>query len=107
MYQICDHGKQDGEPCAKCAEIVRQQEAASPPCYHFQRLSGFGQIKRGDSIVMLDTDRKIKTVTVAEVLNSGTDKEEIITNRRKNHYFITAMYLEGKSWAKDVAIIRK
>jgi hypothetical protein len=33
MYQICDHGKQDGEPCAVCAEIVRQREDASPPCY--------------------------------------------------------------------------
>lgn len=25
MYQICDHGKQDGEPCEACAEIVKQQ----------------------------------------------------------------------------------
>lgn len=25
MYQICDHGKQDGEPCEACAAIVRQQ----------------------------------------------------------------------------------
>lgn len=25
MYQLCKHGKQDGEPCFQCAEIVAAQ----------------------------------------------------------------------------------
>lgn len=24
MYQLCKHGKQDGEPCLECAKIVSQ-----------------------------------------------------------------------------------
>lgn len=30
MYQICRHGKQDGEPCEECRKIVEPQLSARP-----------------------------------------------------------------------------
>lgn len=68
------------------------------------RLTGFGQIKAGDVISLVMAGRRICT-SAKEVLNAGTRKEEIVYNRKKNHYFITSMVLDGTSNHKDVFII--
>jgi len=61
----------------------------------------FGQLKIGDSMLIVDQEKIIKC-KVKEVLNYGTDKEEIVFNKRANKYFIVSMYLKNKSWAKQV-----
>lgn len=68
------------------------------------RVTGYGQIKKGDVISMVMAGRRICT-SAKEVLNTGTSKEEIVYNRKKNHYFITSMVLDGTSNHKDVFII--
>ena len=68
------------------------------------RLTGCGQIKQGDVISMVMAGRRICT-SAKEILNAGTNKEEVVYNRKKNHYFITSMVLDGTSNHKDVSII--
>jgi hypothetical protein len=77
------------------------QAAAIPESW---RLTKSGQIKVGDVISMVMAGRRICT-SAKEVLNAGTDKEEIVYNRKKNHYFITSMVLNGTSNHKEVFII--
>lgn len=85
----------------KLAEPVPAKEAAIPEQW---RVTGYGQIKKGDVISMVMAGRRICT-SAKEVLNAGTVKEEVIYNRKKNHYFITSMVLDGTSNHKDVFII--
>lgn len=62
-----------------------------------------GQIKEGDKLKITYKGERINYVA-EEILNAGTDKEEIILHVDSNLYFITSMALDGTSWAKDVKI---
>ncbi|MBM5575856.1 hypothetical protein [Deefgea sp. CFH1-16] len=67
-------------------------------------LTQIDQIKTGDLLLISNgseiTQAKAKLVKVSE--HDGT---EVIFNLKKNKYFNVGMYLEGKSWAKDVRIV--
>lgn len=43
---------------------------------------------------------------VKEVLNAGTDEEEILYDRQQNFYFITSMVVLGTSAHKDVEVLK-
>lgn len=62
-------------------------------------------IKQGDNLIITgdvfhNTPMKAQMVKVSE--NDGT---EIIIDKKNNKYFNLGMYLEGKSWVKEVKII--
>lgn len=80
-----------------CAEVLTEQE------FQFNRLHRPGQIQEGDEIRFTLSGRVIDAVAV-EVLHAGTPKEEVIYNRKKNHYFCTAMAVDGTSTHKQVLI---
>lgn len=65
------------------------------------KLTSVGQIKRG-SKVHCTYKGKACTYKAKEILNAGTDIEEVLLSRKKNLYFITSMAIDGTSWAKDV-----
>lgn len=65
-----------------------------------------GQIKEGD-LLRFSTSDGMEEAIAREVLYPGTDTEEVIVNKRRNYYFITAKAIEGTSWVKDVQIIPK
>lgn len=67
-------------------------------------LTKAGQIKKGAEIV-LSNNGGGEVHTVDEVLNAGTDKEEILLNTKDNLYFITSMAIDGTSWAKQVKFL--
>lgn len=67
----------------------------------------FGQIEQGDRLSIIDSQGRLRKCTARLVLSAGTDKEEIVTNKAKNHYFIVSMVLDGSSWAKAVAYSAK
>jgi hypothetical protein len=68
-----------------------------------KNLTAAGQIKVGYTVYCEYEDKPVKYL-VKQVLNPGTDREEIIVNKKKNRYFITSMAINGTSWAKNVRI---
>ncbi len=66
-----------------------------------KQLTAPGQIKPGDTI-HCEFKGKPQRYRVKEVIHPGTDKEEILINKKKNLYFITSMAVDGSSWAKMV-----
>ena len=69
-----------------------------------QALTNSGQIQPGDTI-HCEFKGKSQKYRAKEVLNAGTDQEEILLNKKKNLYFITSMAVEGTSWAKNVRFV--
>ncbi|WP_426237504.1 hypothetical protein [Pseudomonas sp. TWP3-2] len=69
----------------------------------WRALSGPGQVQPGDHL-SFTVGGKPLCVKAREVLFAGTDREEVVYNRRRNHYFITAMALAGNSSHKDVLV---
>lgn len=65
------------------------------------KLTAPGQIKRGCKIHCTFGGNP-HTYRAKEILYAGTDREEVIINKKKNLYFITSMAIDGSSWAKDV-----
>lgn len=63
-------------------------------------LTGYGQVSAGDVLLIQRRNEFVAPVTVKDVLNKGTDKEEIILSKSKNIYFIVSMFLAGESWCK-------
>lgn len=80
-----------------CAEVLAEEE------FQFSHLHRPGQIKEGDEI-RFTLAGKVIDATAVLVLNPGTDKEEVVYNRKKNHYFNTAMVVDGTSSHKRVLI---
>jgi hypothetical protein len=58
-----------------------------------------GQIKAGDKLKIDD-----QYVTAREII-SVNGNEKVIINKKLNHYFITKLLINGKSWAKQVFIV--
>jgi len=87
------------------AAKVEQPDSAAPNDIPSEwRVNRFDQIKVGDVISLVCGDKHICT-TAKEILNAGTNREEVIYNRKKNHYFITSMVLDGTSTHKHVFIV--
>lgn len=70
----------------------------------WQPLTGPGQIREGYKVRFILAGKTI-TATAKLILHSGTDREEIIYNRAKNHYFITSMAVDGTSQHKSVEFL--
>lgn len=69
----------------------------------FNALVRPGQIQPGDH-VSFTVGGTLICAPVALVLFPGTCREEIVYNRKKNHYFITSMALDGSSSHKSVQV---
>ena len=63
------------------------------------------QIKEGD-VLLISDGRELTHAKAQRVKVSEYDGTEVIFNLRKNKYFNVGMYLDGKSWAKDIRIVR-
>jgi len=62
-------------------------------------------IKQGDTIILTGGEYN-KTPLKAEIVkHSEVDGVEVIINKRKNYFFNLGMYLEGKSWVKEVLVL--
>ncbi len=72
-------------------------------------LTRVGQVQEGDILLLEDAKGRVLRVNAQEVIRPGvvddSNGEEIVFNRRRNDYFITALYLAGKSWVKDARIV--
>lgn len=70
---------------------------------NFQVINNFGQLKKGDLIIIEMNCGKIKAKKVKEVINPNTENEEVIYNMKRNYYFLTKMLLDGNSFVKNVS----
>ena len=71
----------------------------------FEKLEKIDQIKQFDNLVISDGVSII--LAKANVIKiSDYDGTEVIFDVRYNKYFNVGMYLDGKSWAKEIFIIR-
>ena len=78
----------------------QEQRRHSPA---WDALARAGQVKPGDHL-SFTVGGTLICAPAALVLFPGTDREEIVYNRKKNHYFITSMALDGSSSHKCVHV---
>ena len=69
-----------------------------------RELLSVGQITE-DDMLYISGARGNFVAPVIPIPNQGTEKEEIVINKKYNHYFILEMYFKGKSWVKKAYII--
>ena len=62
-------------------------------------------IKKGDIIIIRTAACLAEAIKVKMVKVSESDGTEIILTRSTNRFFNLGMYLEGKSWVRDVAVV--
>lgn len=80
-----------------CAGVLREDE------FNWEHLRSTGQIQAGDKLRFTISGETV-SARVKEVLNPGTDAEEVIYNLKKNYFFITKMALDGSSTHKGVQV---
>lgn len=66
-------------------------------------VTGVGQINFGDVLVVERQDGWKFIAVARQVLNKGKESEEIVFCKSRNDYFIMSMFLDGKSWVKNVS----
>lgn len=70
-----------------------------------KKITQIDEIKKGDTLILTGdcyTNEPLK----AEAVKVSKDGTEIIISRKENRFFNLGMYLKGKSWVKELAIIK-
>lgn len=67
-------------------------------------LTRIDQIKEGDGLI-ISNGSEITMATAKRVKVTEYDGTEVIFKIKQNKYFNVGMYLEGKSWAKDIRVV--
>ena len=60
-----------------------------------------GMLRDGDLILIEKQNGVVFPAIIKKAINSGTENEEILFNKRRNLYFILSMMLDGSSWVKS------
>jgi hypothetical protein len=71
---------------------------------NIEPLTRIDQIQEGDALLISDGN-KVISVTAKIVKVTDHDGTEVIFRKKKNKFFNVGMYLDGKSWAKDVRVV--
>jgi hypothetical protein len=80
------------------------EEADLPPLETWQRITKPGQVNVGTKLRFTIGDDRY-SATARLILDAGTDREEIIYNKRQNYYLITSMAIENKGSQKNVEFL--
>lgn len=62
-------------------------------------------IKQGDTLIITGGPLKNEPVKARIVKVSANDVTEIIIGKKGNRFFNLGMYLEGRSWVKEVKVL--
>ncbi len=62
-------------------------------------------IKEGDTLIVTGDTLKKEYVKAQIVKITPRDGVEIIIDRKQNRFFNLGMYLEGKSWVKELKVV--
>lgn len=63
-------------------------------------------IKQGDTLIITGDTLKNEPVKAQIVKVSDNDGTEIIFDKKMNRFFNLGMYLQGKSWVKELKLVR-
>jgi len=85
---------------AQQGQEVQSIDTPIRPC-EWTEVEGAGQVKPGDELRFRIGDKQFSE-RAKLILHAGTDKEEVIYDRKRYFYFITAMVLSGSSNHKNV-----
>lgn len=69
-------------------------------------LTRLDQIKDGD-LLLIDDGKTVIQAVAKFVKVSEYDGVEVIIKRKRNRYFNVGYYLEGRSWAKEIFVIKE
>lgn len=69
----------------------------------WQPLIGPGHIQQGDWLSFTVAGKHF-CAQAKLIIDSGSEREEVVYNRNKNHYFVTAMAIDGTSTHKGVMV---
>lgn len=69
-------------------------------------LIAIDQIKQGDVLLIEDARGDITTARAKIVKVTEHDGTEVIFKVKQNKFFNVGMYLEGKSWAKKIVVVK-
>ena len=89
------------------AEMQREQaaqERAERVAAGWLPITAPGQVAVGDKVRFTIGDAEYHE-TVKQILDPGTDKEELIYNKRRNYYLITSMAIANKGSQKNVMVL--
>lgn len=79
---------------------------APPDTGAWRPLESAGQIQQGDWL-SFTVAGSFFCAQAKLIIDPGTDKEEIVYHRQKNHYFVTSMAVDGTSTHKGVLVARQ
>jgi len=68
-----------------------------------KKVTKINQIQQGDKL-LIDTCYGTFKAIAKKVIFKGTDREEILIHKGKNHYFILSMLFDGSSWVDEAFI---
>lgn len=71
-----------------------------------KKVTKIDDIKQGDTLILTGDYYKNEALKAQIVKVSESDGTEIIIHKKENRFFNLGMYLEGKSWVKELCVIR-
>ena len=86
-------------------DLIADSASAQAESSAWQPLTAPGQIQLGDWLSFTVAGKFI-CAQAREILSPGTSAEEVIYNRRQNHYFVTSMAIDGTSTHKGVLVAK-
>lgn len=63
-------------------------------------------LKKGDTLIVNGGALKNEVIKVKKIKVSESDGVEVIYDLKLNKFFNLGMFLEGKSWVKELKILR-
>lgn len=73
---------------------------------NLEKVTRIDQIKENDTLIITG-DTLVDEIVVAQIVKvTENDGTEIIFNRKENKFFNLGMYLNGKSWVKELEILK-
>lgn len=64
----------------------------------------FKELKKGDMVIVLWKKGDLNAYKIHGIIN---DNKELLLSKKRNHYFIIDMYLNGESFAKEAWLVTK
>jgi hypothetical protein len=98
-FEGSEAARKDAEQARAAAPVVEV-----PRSREWQPVTGPGQVRKGDMLRFKIGDKRYDE-RAKQILHPGTDKEEVIYDKGRNFYFITAMVMSGFSNHKCVEVL--